>query len=88
MRWNLNEEFGHPDNQLVLEELFTAVTLARGTHRLPLEEAEREKVAIRQRIYDAFKNKKRYTRVSESVGGGEASKSKLRSRKARVSIFV
>ncbi|KAG1192038.1 hypothetical protein G6F70_009250 [Rhizopus microsporus] len=67
MRWNLNEEFGHPDNQLVFDELLTAVTLARGTQRLPQEEA----------------NKKRYTRVSQSVGGGEASKSKLRSRKAR-----
>ncbi|CAO3693067.1 unnamed protein product [Rhizopus microsporus] len=83
MRWNLNEEFGHPDNQLVFDELLTAVTLARGTQRLPQEEAVRERMAIRQRIHHAFKNKKRYTRVSQSVGGGEASKSKLRSRKAR-----
>ena len=87
MRWNLNEEFGHPDNQLVFDELLTAVTLARGTQRLPQEEAVRERMAIRQRIHHTFKNKKRYTRVSQSVGGGEASKSKLRSRKARVSIF-
>jgi hypothetical protein len=88
MRWNFNEEFIHPDNQLIVDELFMTVTLARGTHRLLHDEAEREKVAIRQRIYHAFKNKKRYTRVSENVGGREASKSKLRSRKARASIFV